>query len=197
MKRMLAVAVLIPLTLLSACSSSVSGSGSSGAQVSTPAPSAAGGSPTETGPSAPPSDSAAPSDSAPASTNSTHTTTTHSSAHSHSSHPASSDSAAAGPAQVLNVAYTVHCTSTADTAGTVKLTWQTKGANTVYVLEGLTAGELVGADAKSAGGMGPFAANGSQTLAFACSAGDDYYLVEAYNASDGSHNGVVQQVPFS
>jgi hypothetical protein len=95
--------------------------------------------------------------------------------------------------QLLGVSYVVSCTSHADTAGTVKLSWTSKGATEVYLLEGPVAGALVGANAKS--GKGPFPPNGSSVQPFRCAENYDYFLVEAYNG--GSRSGIVQQVPFS
>ena len=103
--------------------------------------------------------------------------------------------AVVGPAQVLNVTWLVTCASNTDPAGTVRLTWTTKGANQVYILAGQVASVLVGADPKTGGGKGPFAPNGSTTLAFQCADAYGYYLVEAYNTTDNTKSGVVQQVP--
>jgi hypothetical protein len=95
------------------------------------------------------------------------------------------------------VTYSVSCASTTDTNGSATITWTTKGTNEVWILESSTASSLVGADAKTEGGHGPLPANGSKSLAFACNEMYDYYLVEGYNTSDGTHSGIIEQVPYS
>ncbi len=191
MKRNSAVGLLtaVLLPVLAACTSKGAAAGHSSSAVSTPSSSTAvaSDSSTSVAPALTPSSSEA------ARVDTTVATTHHTTAAPASSSPAT----VAGPAQMLSVTYSVSCTSHTDPSGTAKLSWTSKGSTSVYVLEGQVASALVGADAKSGGGKGPLAKSGSVTVPFACAQDYDYYLVEAYNSSDGTHSAIVEQVPFA
>jgi hypothetical protein len=189
----LSVAIALLVTV-AACSSQVSGTGEPGAGVTTPRTTSRSTSvsPTFSTP-APTVASTRLTASAPTIVVSTPPTTTRP--------PTTATTATTppvqGPASILTVTYAVTCASKTDANGTVKLTWTTKGANNVYVLEGQLASTLIGADAKTQGGKGPYSPNTTVTQPFHCSYAYDYFLIEAYNTTDNTHSGQVTQVPYA
>jgi len=79
-------------------------------------------------------------------------------------------------------------------SSTVRLTWRTKGADEAWI-QTVPVAVAAGDPKTSPGSAGPLAANGSVTLQFDCAGENDYYNLGVYNRGNGTHAGVVLQVP--
>lgn len=195
MKR-LVIAVGFAIVLgASACSSSTSGSGAPVGLNSTSA-SATSSSPKPTPSTSPRAATSAPTTAAtPTSAATSPSSTPTTGATSPSSTPTTGGPPVA--AQILTVNATSACggKTTGVSNGTINVTWTSAGTDQVWLLPSQVASALVGADAKSSGGKGPYPSNGSIALPNAFSCGDtaNYVLVQPYKAGTGSA-GIIQFV---
>lgn len=193
MKRLVIAAGCVVALGAAACSSSTGGSGEPvgiSRQSTSASASTSGNSSSTTRSSAPPTTAGTPV---------TSTATTVSTPTTAASSPSATPTTSGPPVlpQVLSVNASSSCNgiTTGVSNGTINLTWTSVGTDEVWLLPGQVAGVLVGADAKTSGGRGPYPPNGSATLTNAFSCGDvsGYLLVQPYKGGSGGA-GLVQLI---
>jgi len=85
------------------------------------------------------------------------------------------------------------CTGSSGSS-TVSLSWQTRGGTEVWIQ--VTPVAVGAGDPRTTpGAYGPLPTNGTRTLPFDCRNAYDYYNLGVYNTGNGTHSGVILQVP--
>jgi hypothetical protein len=200
MKRLAIAAGLVVVLGAAACSSSTGGAGAPvGINRQSTSPSV---SPSRTSTSATPSSSPTTANAStiapPPRTSSAATTAFATSAPPSTAAPTPTTSGPPVLPQILIVNASSSCggVTTGVSNGTITLSWTSQGADEVWLLPSQIASVLVGVNAKTSGGKGPYSPNGSASLPGAYSCGDTagFILVQPYKGGTGS-GGIIKLVP--